>query len=68
MWREIGSYIDVLIPLLGGIYCILYFGKYITPKFKNEEQEEKYKFYIEKNGKKITWLFFNNNKFDSTCT
>ena len=58
MWREIGAFLDILIPLLGGIYCILYFKKYIKPKFKNEEHKEKYEAYINRNGKKMSWLGF----------
>ena len=56
MWREIGSFLDILIPFLSGIFCVLYFGKYITPKFKNIEHKEKHEAYINKNSKKMTWL------------
>lgn len=46
--------IGELIPILGGIYCILYFGGYKTPKTKNNEKLEKFENMRARHGKKIT--------------
>ncbi len=45
-----------LIPLLGGIYIVVYFGGYRTPKYKNEAQKESFEKLRSKHGKKVFYL------------
>lgn len=45
--------IGEIIPIVAGIYCILYFGGYKSPKTKNNESLDKFENLKKKHGKKI---------------
>jgi hypothetical protein len=37
--------------IIGGVYCILYFGGYIVPKHRNEGERAKFEDYKKRRGK-----------------
>ncbi|MDO6739396.1 hypothetical protein [Wenyingzhuangia sp. 2_MG-2023] len=56
MMQSIFGIIGELIPIIGGVYCVLYYGGYKTPKAKNDESLKKFNEQKEKHGKKFTIL------------
>jgi len=53
---EVGFYLSVLFPIFFGVYLILTYRGYITPKFKNEKNEKRFYNQKEKFGKAFFWL------------
>ncbi len=45
-----------LIPIITGLYCVLYFGGYKEPLSNDEEKLERFNAIKEKHGKKLTIL------------
>ena len=50
---QIFGILGELIPLVAGVYCILYFGGYQTPKYNDESQKLKFEELKDKHGKKF---------------
>lgn len=48
--------VGALIPIIVGIYCILYFGGYKTPKSKDTAALEKFENTKTKHGKKLIFM------------
>jgi len=45
------SLLSNVLIIVGGIYCILYFGGFVVPKHRNEELREKFEDYKKRRGK-----------------
>jgi hypothetical protein len=46
-----GNLLSHLLMIIGGVYCVLFFGGFVAPKHRSEAQREKFEAYKEKRGK-----------------